>query len=109
MGVDRAPLVDRVRAALAGDASLREVGMFGSLAFMVDGQMLVAVGRSDTLLVRVDPRRTGELLARSGVGPAEMGAGRPMGPGWLHVAAGAVAAGDDLSFWITVARERTGP
>jgi hypothetical protein len=106
MGVQPSPLVDRVRAALVDESSLREVRMFGSLAFMVDGQMLVAVGRGDTLLVRVDPRRNGDLLARPGVRPAEMGAGRPMGPGWLHVAAD-VTAGDGLSFWIAAARERT--
>lgn len=79
--------------------------MFGSLAFMVNEQMLVAVGRDDTLLVRIDPERNRELLARPGTTPAEMGPGRPMGPSWIHVTPDAVATGDDLCFWIDVARE----
>lgn len=100
------PMIDRVRAELASEPSIREVKMFGSLAFMLNEQMLVAVGRDNSLLVRINPERNRELLARPGTKPAEMGAGRPMGPSWIHVTPDAVAADDDLSFWLDAARER---
>lgn len=80
--------------------------MFGSLAFMVNEQMLVAASRGGGLLVRINPGRNGELLARPGARPTEMGAGRPMGPSWIHVIQDAVATRDELRFWIEVARER---
>jgi hypothetical protein len=57
------------------------------------------------LLVRVDPERDRELGALPGAGPAEMGVGRAMGPGWISVAAEAVADDEELSFWIGVALE----
>lgn len=100
-----APLVDRVRAALARESSTREVPMFGSQAFMVHERMLVAVGRDDDLLVRIDPERNRELLAQPGTKPAEMGPGRSMGPSWIHVAQQSVATDDALSFWMDVARD----
>ncbi|MGD9695943.1 MAG: TfoX/Sxy family protein [Thermoleophilia bacterium] len=96
---------DRVRTALAGERSTREVSMFGGLSFMVDDRMLVAVRGDGRLLVRVDPARSRELLALPGAAPAQMGAGRTMGPGWIDVAADALASDDALSFWIGVARE----
>lgn len=57
------PLVDRVRAELASEPSLREVQMFGGLSFIVNEKMVVAVRNSD-LLVRVDPQRHDALVAR---------------------------------------------
>lgn len=96
-------LVEAVRSRLAGRA-VREVSMFGARAFMVDGHMAVAA-RPDDLLVRVDPARSAELLARPEASQAEMGAGRSMGPAWVAVA----ADGSDLDFWIGVALERRPP
>ncbi|PSL00433.1 TfoX-like protein [Haloactinopolyspora alba] len=98
-------LTGRVRAALSGEPSTREVSMFGGLSFMVDEKILVAVGRDDVLLVRIDPARHDELLALAGATQAEMGTGRSMGPGWIHVVPDALATDDDLSFWLDVARE----
>ncbi|NEE01040.1 TfoX/Sxy family protein [Phytoactinopolyspora halotolerans] len=103
MTSDHAPLVDRIRAALEDEPSTREVRMFDSLAFMVHEQMLVAAGKDDDLLVRIDPGRHRELLARPGAQQAEMGTGRPMGPSWIRVGREAIAADADLSFWIDVA------
>ena len=95
---------DRIRAALAGKPSIREVPMFGGLSFMVNGKMVAAVGRDGNLILRVDPGRNRELLMYPGASPAEMGKGRRMGPGWVAVAAEALA-NDGLSFWIGVALE----
>ena len=76
MGLDT-ELVERVRAALTGRPPVREVRMFGGLAFMVDDRMVVRVRRDGDLLVRAAPERADELLALEGAGPAEMGAGPP--------------------------------
>ena len=107
MTEDRLPLADRVRAALAGAGppAEEEKPMFGCRAFMVDEKMLVAVRPNADLLVRIDPERCDELLRVAGTKPAEMGAGRTMGPGWLDVATGALEDDDALTFWIGVALE----
>jgi len=55
-------LVDRVRDALAGKPSVREVKMFGGLSFMVNEKMVVSVRGDGGLLVRADPEQADELL-----------------------------------------------
>jgi TfoX/Sxy family transcriptional regulator of competence genes len=100
-----ASLADRIRAMLTDEPSTREVRMFGGLSFMVNGKMVVAVHGDSHLLVHIDPDRNGELRTLPGARPAEMGAGRTMGPGWLCVAEEALATDDDLSFWTEVALE----
>lgn len=100
-----ASLTDRVRAALADESEVREVRMFGGVSFMVRGAMLVAARGDESLLVRVDPHRSDELLARPGAARAEMGTGRDMGPGWILVDAPALADDPTLTFWLGVAGE----
>lgn len=94
-------LADRIRSALASEPTTREVKMFGGLSFMVNGAMVMNVGSAGDLLVRVDADRAEEYLTVGGVAVAEM-AGRSMGKGWLAVDADAVAADEDLAFWIDV-------
>lgn len=77
--------------------------MFGGVSFMVNDKMIVNVRRDGDLLVRIDPHRSPELMADHGARPAEMGAGRAMGPGWLDVPAERIATDDQLRFWIDVA------
>lgn len=79
--------------------------MFGGLSFMVNERMLVGVLHDGALLVRADPRRADELVAIEGARPAEMGAGRPMGKGWVAVGEAAIATDERLDFWIGVALE----
>lgn len=95
-------LDERLRVALSQQRSLREVRMFGSIAFMVDGRMAVASTKDGNLLVHVDPARSDELLARPGARQAEMGKGRTMGPAWIEVASERL---DDkeLSHWLQAA------
>ena len=100
---DHNPTAERIRALLADAPATREVAMFGGLSFMVNDKMIVNVRRSGDLLVRVDPRRSPELVANHGARPAEMGAGRSMGPGWLDVPAECTTSDDQLRFWIDVA------
>ena len=108
MSTDESDLIDRVRSALAQQASVEEVPMFGGLSFMVNARLLVSVGGDGTLLVRIDPERRDQLLSeRPGVRPAEM-AGRMMGPAWLRVDAEAVATDEDLGFWVAATQEFNG-
>lgn len=101
-------LAGRIRDALAEHRSLREVSMFGGLSFMVNEAMVVCARGDGDLLVRVDPQRNDELLSAAGAAPAEMGAGRAMGKGWITVGRDAVSSERDLGFWLGVALEYNG-
>ena len=96
-------LVQRVRALVNDEPDVREVSMFGGRAIMVNDTMIVSVGRSGDLLVRVAADRYEALLAEPGAERARMGAGRVMGPGWITVAPEAVADDERLAFWVDVA------
>jgi TfoX/Sxy family transcriptional regulator of competence genes len=101
-----AELADRVRSALSDRDHVREVKMFGGLAFMVDERMVVCVsGGGSDLLVRVAPERDAELLERAGAQRAEMGKGRSMGEGWITVDEEALTEDRDLHFWIDAVLE----
>ncbi|KGH45471.1 hypothetical protein IN07_17460 [Modestobacter caceresii] len=100
-----AELADRVRTALS-DRDVREVTMFGGLAFMVDEKMMVSVsGGGGALLVRVSRSRDAEYLEARGARRAEMGTGRSMGEGWITVAEEALTEDEDLQFWVDAALE----
>ncbi len=103
MAYDR-ELADRVRGALPEDRDVREVAMFGGLAFMVDEKMVVCVsaGGGD-LLVRVSRSRDAEYLELAGARRAEMGAARSMGEGWITVDGEALAGDRALRFWTDAA------
>jgi TfoX/Sxy family transcriptional regulator of competence genes len=74
MAIDE-DLAARMRAALAGTGSLREVRMFGGLCFMLNGNMVAGTSNRG-LLVRVGKDRQADALAR-GAKPMAM-TGRPM-------------------------------
>jgi TfoX/Sxy family transcriptional regulator of competence genes len=75
-------LLAKVRAGLSGAGAIREVKMFGGIAFMLAGNMVAAVS-SRGLLLRVGKDRAAEALARPGARPMEM-RGRPM-QGYVRV------------------------
>ena len=58
-------LAQRVRASLAGRKGVKEQPMMGGLIFMVNDKMCVGVIKND-LMVRMDPERREELLAKPG-------------------------------------------
>lgn len=97
----RETLVERLRQLLATRDAVREVRMFGGLAFMIEDQMAVSAGATGDLLVRVDPLRYDELLER-GATPATMGAERPMGRGWISLPGSRLKADTELAFWLEV-------
>ena len=79
-----AELADRVRSAVSHEENVREVTMFGGLAFMVNEKMVACVsGGGGALLVRVSRSRDAEYLEVGGARRAEMGEGRSMGEGWI--------------------------
>lgn len=72
--------------------------MFGGLAFLINGNMSVAVSGRGGLMVRVPPDETDELLAREHVEPMVM-AGRET-RGWLRVAVDGVKTKRQLEPWV---------
>jgi hypothetical protein len=93
----RAVLADRVRACLPA-SGLREVRMFGGIAFLREDRMLVCVARDGGLLVRVAPARDADLMTRPGTGRLRMGS-KQLDTGWILVDPSAL---DDagLGFWL---------
>ena len=101
-----AQLAERVRAALPDGRDVREVRMFGGLAFMVDDAMVACVSAGGgALLVRVSRHRDAEYLAVVGARRAEMGKGRSMGEGWIAVDEEALTEDGDLQSWMNAVLE----
>jgi len=94
MAYDEA-LAERIRAELAGETGLVEKAMFGGLAFLLDGNMAVAIGGED-LMVRVGADGVADALARPHARESVMGE-RVM-KGWVLVAPAGLQ--DDLSGWV---------
>jgi hypothetical protein len=102
-------LAGRVREALASEAGVTEMRMFGGLAFLVNANMAVSTSGKGGLLLRVDPDQTESLVDGSQVRRFVM-RGREM-DGWLHIATEAVETDDALQRWVSlgVARARSLP
>jgi TfoX/Sxy family transcriptional regulator of competence genes len=97
MAYDEA-LAARLRAALSFENGITEKAMFGGLAFLLDGNMVVAASGKGGLMLRVDPAESDSLLERDGVGPMEMN-GRAT-RGWLRVDEAVAATEDALRSWL---------
>lgn len=96
-------LAERLREVLAGQPDLSEQRMFGGLAFMVGGSMVVAASGRGGLMVRVDPARAEDLLADPRASRMVM-RGREM-DGWLRVDLDGDATDAELERWIGVGME----
>jgi len=97
MAYDR-DLADRVREALSG-RSVREVTMFGGLAFMVNDKIAATANAEGDLMVRCDPARVETLLERDGAQWPLM-RGRRMSKGWIVIEAERVESDEILESWI---------
>ena len=91
-------LADRIRELIAAERGVEEKQMFGGLAFLVNGNMSVAVSSRGGLMVRVPPDQTEKLLTRDHVQPMVM-AGRET-RGWLRVAVDGVKTKRQLQSWV---------
>lgn len=93
-------LAHRVRAELSAgtDTAVSEKRMFGGLAFLLNGNMAVAVSGQGGLMVRVDPAEGPTLAEAPGVELMVM-RGREM-PGWLRVAVTEHTPDAELRSWV---------
>jgi TfoX/Sxy family transcriptional regulator of competence genes len=95
-------LAARVRAVLASRADVSERKMFGGLTFMVGGNMCCGVNREE-LIVRLDPGREEEALARPHARPMDL-TGRRM-RGFITVHPDGLT-GTNLDRWVREAVTR---
>ncbi|MGV8833032.1 MAG: TfoX/Sxy family protein [Devosia sp.] len=96
-------LADRVRLQLAMDPNISERRMFGGIAFMSNGNMLVGPMKDGGLLVRCGKQAYAATLELPGAGPMDF-TGRTMS-GFVLVAGDAIEDDDRLAQWIAIARE----
>ena len=92
-------LANRIRELLGSERGVEEKRMFGGLAFLINGNMSVAVSGQGGLLVRVPREDTDSLLQRAHVSPMVM-AGREA-RGWLRVDAEGMQTKRQLQSWVT--------
>lgn len=98
MSMARDELAERIRAALPMGLHTTEKRMFGGIAFMLDGNMLVCPLKDGALMVRVGKESLAAALDQPGAGPMEM-RGRPVS-GFVLVSGDAIEDDDALAFWI---------
>jgi TfoX N-terminal domain len=91
-------LAHRVRELIGDERGVSEMRMFGGLAFLLDGNMAVAVSSKGGLMLRLDPERLDELLGRANTRPMIM-RGRPA-KGWLRVDPDGVKTKRQLQGWV---------
>ncbi|OMC15605.1 TfoX/Sxy family protein [Mycobacterium colombiense] len=92
-------LANRIRELVGTESGVEEKRMFGGLAFLINGNMSVAVSAQGGLLVRVPPQDTDKLVERAHVSPMVM-AGKEA-RGWLRVEAAGVQTKRQLDSWVT--------
>jgi len=92
-------LADRIRELVGAEKRVEEKRMFGGLAFLINGNMSVAVSSKGGLMVRVPPDDTEKLLARDHVEPMVM-AGRET-RGWIRVSGEGVKTKRQLQGWVS--------
>jgi TfoX/Sxy family transcriptional regulator of competence genes len=98
-------LADRVRQALRDRRGITEKKMFGGLAFLLHGKMLVGVWQQ-SLVVRLGPEQAAEALKRDYVREFDV-TGRPM-KGWIMVEPDGLDSDKQLAEWIEAAMRFVG-
>lgn len=93
-------LANRIRELMGGRSGLTEQKMFGGLAFLIGGNMAVAASGEGGILVRVDPKQSDALVAKTPAEPMVM-RGRSMA-GWLRVDSSEVRTKRQLAKWVDV-------
>lgn len=94
-------MADRVRELITGtEEKVEEKRMFSGLCFMVNDKMCVAV-RKDSIMVRVDPALSEEVLEKEGVGPM-VHSGRII-KGFVFVIEEVLTTTKRLEYWVKLA------
>jgi TfoX/Sxy family transcriptional regulator of competence genes len=91
-------LVVRVRELIGDADGVREKPMFGGLAFLVHGNMAVAVSSKGGIMLRVEPDETERLVEQTEATPMIM-RGKPV-HGWVRVASGELTGKAALEGWV---------
>ncbi|OBB84317.1 TfoX/Sxy family protein [Mycobacterium sp. 852002-30065_SCH5024008] len=91
-------LADEIRELVASEPGVEEKRMFGGLAFLVNGNMSVAVSGQGGLLVRVPADELDKVLQRAHVSPMVM-AGRDV-RGWVRVEPAGMRTKRQLEGWV---------
>jgi hypothetical protein len=91
-------LADRIRALLPRGVHCTEKKMFGGIAFMTAGNMLVCPTKEGALIVRVGKDGMAEALAQPGASVMDMG-GRSMS-GFVVLAGDAIEDDEVLGNWL---------
>ena len=94
-------LAHRTRELLADQDGVTEKRMFGGLAFLLNGNMSVAVSSQGGLLVHVAPERSGEMISKPHASLMQMG-NRPPMKGWIRVAPEGLRTKRELAAWVSV-------
>jgi len=100
--VERADLVDRVRAALKRTRRLEEKKMFGGTAFLVRGRICVSA-RKERIMCRIDPAFHDAAVRRRGCETMVMKGHEYRG--YVRVAGTALRTTRELDYWIRLALE----
>jgi TfoX/Sxy family transcriptional regulator of competence genes len=102
-------LVVRIRELIGDAEGVSEKPMFGGLAFLVHGNMAVAVSSKGGIMARVEPDETEQIVERTEATPMIM-QGKPV-HGWVRVASGELTGRAALEGWVEhgVAYARTLP
>ncbi|SFI09200.1 TfoX/Sxy family protein [Planctomicrobium piriforme] len=90
-------LAIRVRSVLARKKNIEEKKMFGGVAFLLNGRMLVGVWK-EFLIARLGPEQGEHALREPYVQPFDI-TGKPM-RNWVMVGPEALEGDDDLTKWI---------
>jgi TfoX/Sxy family transcriptional regulator of competence genes len=90
-------LAKRIRHLLAGRAGIVEKAMFGGVAFLLNGNMLVGVWQN-SLIVRLGPEQGPAALEDEHVREFDV-TGRPM-KGWIMVEPDGIESDSQLADWI---------
>ena len=99
MAYDEA-LADRIRELISVRPNVSEKKMFGSLCFLVGGNLAVCARKEGELLVRLEPEDAERAASEEGVRIAEMGPQKRRMKGWVFVAAEAISGDQRLTEWV---------
>ena len=94
-------LAKRIRSMVVLDPRVTEKRMFGGVAFLLDGRILVSARRTGTMLVQCGEEAAVESVKEAGVTAMVM-AGRPS-RNFIDVANDSLETEEGLQRWITLA------
>ena len=93
-------LAERVRNVISAREEVSEQKMFGSLCFLVGGNLAVCARKEGELLVRLDREDAERAATEDGVRIAEMGPRKRVMKGWVFVSPERLSGDAGLTEWV---------